>query len=54
MDGNFLPMQIIYGEETSKSIQPVSFSDISLLSVNKKQYSNEKESLKMLEHYLNS
>ena len=46
MDGKFLPMQIIYGGKTSKSIPPVSFSDSFLLSA------NEKEPLKMLEHII--
>ena len=50
MDGRFLPMQIIYSEKTSKSIPPVSFPDSFLVSANTKHYSNEKESLKMLEH----
>ena len=46
MYGKFLPMQIIYGGKTSKSIPPVSFSDSFLLSA------NEKEPLKMLEHII--
>ena len=52
MDGKFLPMQIIYGGKTSKSIPPVFFPDSFLLSANKKHYSIEKESLNMLEHII--
>ena len=52
MDGRFLPMQIIYSDKTSKSIPPVSFPDSFLVSANTKHYSNEKESLKMLEHII--
>ena len=52
MDGKFLPMQIIYGGKTSKSIPPVSFPDSFLVSGNKKHCRNEKESLKMLEHII--
>ena len=52
IDGKFLPMLIIYGRKTSKSIPPVSFPDNFLVSVNKKHYNNKKESLKMLEHII--
>ena len=52
MDSKFSPMQIIYGGKTSKSIPPVSFPDSFLVSANKKQYSNERDSLKMLEHII--
>ena len=52
MDGKFLPMPIIYGGKTSRSIPPVSFPDSFLVSASKKHYSNEKESLKMLEHII--
>ena len=52
MDGKFLPMQIIYGGKTSKSILSVSFPDSFLVSASKKRYSNDKESLKMLEHII--
>ena len=41
MDGRFLPMQVIYGEKTSKSIPPVSIPDSFLVTTNKKHYSNE-------------
>ena len=52
MDGQFLPMQIIYGGKTSKSIPRVSFPDRLLVSANPKHYSNEEESLKMMEHII--
>ena len=52
MDSKFSPMQIIYGGKTSKSIPTVSFPDSFLVSANKKQYSNERESLKILEHVI--
>ena len=51
-DGKFLPIQIIYGGKTSKSILPVSFPDSFLVSANKKHYSKEKESLKMLVEHI--
>ena len=51
-DGKFLPIQIIYGGKTSKSILPVSFPDSFLVSANENNYSNQKKSLKMLEHII--
>ena len=48
LSGNFLPIQLIYGGKTSKSIPAVAFPPEFLLSANEKHYSNEKESLKML------
>ena len=50
MDGQFLPMQVMYGGKTTKSIPRVSFPDGFLVSANLKHYSNEEESLKMMEH----
>ena len=52
MDGQFLPMQVIYGGKTTKSIPRVSFPDSFLVSANLKHYSNEEESLKMMEHII--
>ena len=52
MDGKFLPIQIIYGGKTSKSILPVSFPDSFLVSAFENNYSNQKKSLKMLEHII--
>ena len=47
MDGKFLP-----SKKTSKSIPPVTFPDGFLVSANKNHYSNEKDSLKMLEYII--
>ena len=52
MDGKFLPIQIIYGGKTSKTILTVSFPDSFLVSANENNYSNQKKSLKMLEHII--
>jgi hypothetical protein len=49
LSGDFLPIQLIYGGKTSKSIPAVAFPPEFLLSANEKHYSNEKESLNMLE-----
>ena len=49
LSGNFLPIQLIYGGKTSKSIPAVAFPPEFVLSANEKHYSNEKESLNMLE-----
>ena len=48
MDSQFLPMQIMYGGKTSKSIPRISFPDGFLVSANRKHYSNEDESLQMM------
>ena len=48
-DGQFLAMQLIYGGKTSKSLPRVSFPEEFTLSVNEKHYSNESESLKLLD-----
>ena len=50
--GEFLPIQLIYGSKTTKSIVAVSFPSDFLISVNKKHYSNEKEALNMLENII--
>ena len=50
-----LPIQLIYGGKTTKSIPAVSFPlkiFHFVISVNKKQYSNEKEALNMLENII--
>ena len=49
LDGLFLAMQLIYGGKTSKSLPRVSFPQEFTLSVNEKHYSNEQESLKLLD-----
>jgi len=52
MDGKFLPMQIIYGGKTKKSIPKIDFPDSFHVTANPKHYSNEEESLKMMEHII--
>ena len=49
MDGQFLPIQIIYSEKTSKSIPRVSFPEGYLVLAKPKHYSNVDESLEMME-----
>ena len=49
LSGNFLPIQLIYDGKTAKSIPAVAFPPEFVLSANEKHYSNEKESLNMLE-----
>ena len=48
LDGKFLPMQLIYGGKTRRSIPTVKFPRGFLLSANPKHYSNEEETLKLL------
>lgn len=52
LSGNFLPMQLIYGGKTSKSLPRVDFPDSFSLSVNVKHYSNEQESLKFFDEVI--
>ena len=49
LDGHFLPVQLIYGGKTSKSLPRVNFPKSFSLSANPKHYSNEQESIKVLE-----
>ena len=49
LDGHFLPVQLIYGGKTSKSLPRVNFLKSFSLSANPKHYSNEQESIKVLE-----
>ena len=44
----FLPMQLIYGRKTERSISRVKFLDSFSLSANEKHFSNTLESLKLL------
>ena len=48
----FLPIQLIYCGNTKKSILAVSFPSYFVISTNKKQYSNEREALNMLENVI--
>ena len=52
LTGEFLPIQLIYGGKTNKSILAVSFLSGSVISANEKHYSNEREALNMLENVL--
>ena len=48
LSGTFLPVQLIYGGKTKKSLPRFKFPRSFSLSVNKTHYSNEKEALKYL------
>ena len=48
LDGNFLPMQLIYGGKTKKCLPRVQFRSSFSLSFNPKHYSNEEEPIKVL------
>ena len=52
VSGEFLPMQLIYGGKTSKSLPRFKFPDSFSLSVNPTHYSNEIESCKLAEEIL--
>ena len=49
LTGNFLLIQLIYGGKTTKSLPPVKFPSEFHVTANPKHYSNEKESLEMME-----
>ena len=48
LSGNFLPIQLIYGGKTKKSVPAVAFPPEFHVTANPKHYSNEKESLEMM------
>ena len=48
LDKLFLPMQLIYAGKTKKCLQRVQFASSSSLSFSRKHYSNEEESIKVL------
>ena len=50
--GKILPMQIIYGGKTAKSLPRFKFLNNFSLSVNKTHYSNEKEACKLIKEIL--
>ena len=52
LNGEFLPIQLIYDGKTKKSIPAVSFPSDFVISANKKHYSNEREALNMLENII--
>ena len=49
LDGKFLPMQLIYAGKTDRSIPKVDFPKGFSLSANPKHFSNEEQSLKLLQ-----
>ena len=49
MDGKFLRLQLIYGDKTNQTLPRYQFPGDFSLSVNPKHYSNEKESLKLID-----
>ena len=50
--GKFLPMQLIYGEKTTKSLPRFKFPNDFSLSLNKTHYNSEKEACKLVEEIL--
>lgn len=52
LDGKFLGMQLIYGGKTDQSLPRFKFPQNFSLSVNKKHYSNEQESLKLIDEII--
>ena len=52
LTGEFLPIRLIYGDKTNKSIPAVSFTSDFVISANKKHYGNEREALNMLENVI--
>ena len=48
-DGHFLPVQLIYGRKSSKSLPRANFPKSFSLDANSKHYSNEQELIKVLE-----
>ena len=52
LDNKFLPLQLIYKGKTNNSILKVSFPEEFSLSGNEKKFSNEKESLKLLDEFI--
>ena len=45
LDDHFLPVRLIFGGKTSKSLPRVNFPKLFSLSANRKHYSNEQESI---------
>ena len=48
LDGNFLPIQLIYGGKTKQSLPRYKFPESFSLSVNPKHFSNTEESIKII------
>ena len=53
LDGQFLPMQLIYGGKTLQSLPKFKFPDSFSLSVNPKHFSNTQESIKIVTEMMN-
>ena len=49
LEGDFLPLQLIYGGKTKQSLRRYKFPESFLLSVNPKHFSNTEESMKIIE-----
>ena len=52
LKGNFLPMQLIYGGKTNRSIPSIDFPEGFSLRTNPKHYSNTAESIKIIEEII--
>ena len=52
LDDHFLPVQLIYGGKSSKNLPRVNLPKSFSLSANPKHYSNEQESIKVLEEII--
>ena len=52
LTGEFLPIRLIYGGKTNKSIPAVSFPSDFVISTNEKHYNNEREALNILENVI--
>ena len=52
LDGRFLPIQLIYGGKTVQSVPKNIFPNGFLLSANPKHYSNEHESIKLIQEVI--
>ena len=52
LDGTFLPLQLIYGGKTDRSIPKIKFPSSFSLSANKSHYSNTNESVKLINEIL--
>ena len=52
LKGDILPFQLIYKGKTSRSIQSANFTPGFLLSANKSHWSNEKETLNLLDRII--
>ena len=49
LEGDFLPLQLIYGDRTKQSLPRYKFPELFSLSVNPQHFSNTEESIKITE-----